>query len=157
MTGLSAHVDDQPDPYGAVADIDRIIGYITRNQGVTIHRQDCYNVIREVERERLVTVEWGDRDAIYPVSVRVESWDRVGMIRDVTTLVADEKINISSVSLANHEDQTISVFLTLEIRGLAQLSGLLKKIEGIKGIISVARIGVEPSKRPAPKLNKPAS
>ena len=136
---------------------DRIIGYITRNRGVTIHRQDCHNVVREVEKERLVTVEWGDRDSIYPVSVRVEAWDRVGMIRDVTTLVADEKINISSVSLANHEDQTISVFLALEIKGLAQLSRLLKKIEGIKGVISVARIGVEPSKRPAPKLNKPAS
>jgi len=121
---------------------------------VTIHRQDCYNVIREVEKERLVTVEWDDRDSLYPVSVRVEAWDRVGMIRDVTTLVAEEKSNISSVSLANHEDQTISIFLTLEIKGLAQLSRILKRIEAVKGVISVARIGVEPSKRPAPKLNK---
>ena len=125
---------------------DGVIGYITRSRGVTVHRQDCYNVIHEDEKERLVPVEWMDTDSLYPVSIQVEAWDRVGLMRDVTTVVAEEKVNIASVSLANHDDQTISVFLTLETKGLAQLSRLLKRVEAVRGVISIARIGEAPKK-----------
>jgi len=120
---------------------DRVIGYITRNRGVTIHRQDCYNVIHEDERERLIPVEWGRTDSVYPVSIQVEAWDRVGLVRDITTLVADEKVNISGVNLVNHDDHTISLYFTLEMTGLAQLSWLLAKIEGVRGVINVGRVG----------------
>ena len=120
---------------------DRIIGYITRNRGVTIHRQDCYNIIREPEKERLLPAEWGVSDALYPVNIRIEAWDRVGLMRDITTLVAEAKVNISSVTLADHPDQTISIFLTMETKGLAQLSWLLRKIETIDGVKNLARIG----------------
>ncbi len=119
---------------------DTIMGYITRNRGVTIHRQDCYNIINEVERERLITVEWASTDSLYPVNVRVDAWDRVGLVRDITTLVAAEKVNIAAVSFANHDDSTTSTFLTLETKGLAQLSQLLNKIEGVRGVLGVSRI-----------------
>ncbi len=130
---------------------DRIIGYITRSRGVTIHRQDCYNILRESEKERLIPAEWGELDSLYPVNVRVEAWDKVGLMRDITTVVAEEKVNISSATLANHDDRTISIFLTLQTKGLAQLSRLLKKIEAVEGAISVARIGEEIARKPAPK------
>ena len=120
---------------------DKIIGYVTRSRGVTIHRQDCPNVIREDEKERLVPVEWGQTDAAYPVSIQVEAHDRVGLMRDITTMVAEEKVNIDSANLVNQDDNTISLYFTLEIRGLAQLSRLLVKIEGIRGVISVTRVG----------------
>jgi GTP pyrophosphokinase len=122
---------------------DKIIGYVTRSRGVTIHRVDCYNVVSETEKERLVKVEWGRVDSPYPVDVRVDAWDRVGLMRDITTLVAEEKINITAVNLTNHDDHTISTFLTLETRGLAQLSRLLSKIEGVSGVLGVARVGDE--------------
>ena len=61
--------------------------------------------------------------------------------------MAEEKVNITAVNLANHEDNNVSVFLTVETRGLAYLSRLLKKIEAVKGIISVARIGEELSSK----------
>jgi len=121
---------------------DKVIGYITRNRGVSIHRQDCHNIIHEDERERLVPVEWGQTDSVYPVDIQVESWDRVGLVRDITTLVADEKVNISGVNLVNHSDHTISLYFTLEMGGLAQLSRLLAKIEGVRGVMSVARVGM---------------
>ena len=122
---------------------DKIIGYVTRSRGVTIHRQDCYNVIHEEERERLIAVEWGQTDSIYPVRIQVEAWDRVGLVRDITTVVAEEKVNIAAVSFINHDNHTTSTFLTLETRGLAQLSRLLAKIEGVRGVISVTRAGDE--------------
>jgi len=132
---------------------DRIIGYITRSRGVTIHRQDCYNVVHEDEKERLVPTEWGETDALYSVSIHVVAWDRLGLMRDITTVVAEEKVNITSVNLANHEDHTISVFITLGTKGLAQLSRLLKKIEVVKGVLSVTRIGGEAFKKTRPKTD----
>jgi len=122
---------------------DKIIGYVTRSRGVTVHRRDCYNVIHEDEKERLLGVEWEPTDSLYPVKIRIEAWDRVGLIRDITTLIAEEKVNISGVSSSHHHDHTVSEFFDLETTGLVQLSGLLKKVEGVKGVISVSRVGDE--------------
>ena len=122
---------------------DKIIGYVTRSRGVTIHRQDCHNVIGEDEKERLIPVEWAQTDSLYPVSVKVEAWDRVGLARDITAIVAGEKVNISTMNVANHDGHTTSISLTLETRGLAQLSRLLGKIEGVRGVTSVTRVGDE--------------
>ena len=130
---------------------DKIIGYITRSRGVTIHRQDCHNVLHEDEKERLIPVEWGHHnDLMYPVNVQVEAWDRVGLMRDITTVVAEEKVNIVSANMADGDGHNVSLYLTMETSGLAHLSRLLKKIEGVKGVISAARIGhVGPKKSAA--------
>jgi GTP pyrophosphokinase len=127
---------------------DKIIGYVTRSRGVSVHRADCHNIINEDEKERLVPVEWGDNDLLYPVKIQVDAWDRVGLMRDVTIVVAEEKVNIASVNLANGNGQNITMFLTLEIKGLAQLSQILKRIDGVKGVLSASRVGTD-----APKQN----
>ena len=126
---------------------NKIIGYITRSRGVTIHREDCYNVINEDEKERLIPVEWGRSDLLYPVKIQVDAWDRVGLMRDISTLVAEEKVNITSMNLTNGNGQRITIFLSLQTKGLAQLSEMLKKIDGVKGVVSVSRIGDEVSKQ----------
>jgi len=122
---------------------DKIIGYVTRSRGVTIHRNDCYNVIHEDEKERLVAVEWGQSDALYPVSIQVDAWDRVGLIRDISTIVAEEGVNIADVSTVHHDDHTVAVYFTLQTKDLAQLSRLMGKIDGIRGVVSVSRVGDE--------------
>ena len=120
---------------------DKIAGYVTRSRGVAIHRQDCYNVTHGSEEERLIAVEWGQTDSLYPVSIQVEAWDRVGLIHAITTVIAEEKVNITAVSSTHHGDSTVTEYFTLETKGLAQLSRLLGKIEGIGGVISVTRVG----------------
>ncbi len=120
---------------------DKIIGYITRSRGVTIHRQDCQSVQQEDEKDRLVPVEWGQTDALYPVNIQVEAWDRVGLMRDITVVVAEEKVNITSLVTRNQSDRTTTMEFTMETQGLAQLSRLLKKIESVKGVIRIVRIG----------------
>jgi GTP diphosphokinase / guanosine-3',5'-bis(diphosphate) 3'-diphosphatase len=122
---------------------DAIIGYITRSRGVTVHKLECPNVVHEREKERLIEVEWGVTETVYPAKVQVEAWDRMGLIRDITTLVAEEKVNIASVSFANRDDNTAVTLLSLETNGLAQLSRIMEKIEGVRGIISVNRVGDE--------------
>ncbi|MFC1991826.1 RelA/SpoT family protein, partial [Chloroflexota bacterium] len=130
---------------------DKIIGYITRSRGVSVHRQDCYNVVNEDEKERLVPVEWGETSSLYPVQVQVQARDRVGLMRDITTLVAEEKINILAVNLTNNDDDTISIFISLEAGNLAQLSRLLVKIEGVREVESATRIGGGAPVKPTPQ------
>jgi GTP pyrophosphokinase len=120
---------------------DRIVGYITRSRGVSVHRRDCYNVVNEDEIERLIPVEWGETGTLYPVKIQVQALDRVGLMRDITTLVAEEKVNIASVNLTNSTDQTISIYFSLETASLLQLSRVLAKIEGVRGVTSATRIG----------------
>jgi guanosine-3',5'-bis(diphosphate) 3'-pyrophosphohydrolase len=118
---------------------DPIIGYITRTRGVTIHRADCMNVIMSSEKERLVDVEWGRSDQLFPVSVRVEAWDRVGLLRDLSTIAAEEKVNMTGVRTNEQPDRTTVVLITLETTGVEQLSRLLGKMEAVHGVMSVSR------------------
>ena len=117
---------------------DDIIGYITRSHGVNVHRRDCINITNEKEKERLIEVSWGQIHEVYPVGVQIDAWDRVGLLRDITTVVAEEKVNIASIS-TTEQDNVTSVFATFEIRSMAQLTQLLSKIQGVRGVISATR------------------
>jgi GTP pyrophosphokinase len=118
---------------------DDIIGYVTRSRGVTVHRRDCFNVIHLDERQRLVEAEWGRTGAFYPVAVEIDAWDRVGLLRDITTIVAEEKVNMMGVRTREHGDRTVAISLTLETQGVDQLSRLLSKLELVRGVTAVAR------------------
>jgi len=118
---------------------DKIIGYVTRGEGVTVHRQDCSNVTHQDDKERLVEVEWGRRGQLYPVAVHIEAWDRVGLLRDISTMVAEEHVNMAGVRTQEHDDGTNSIFVTLETSGIEQLTRLLGKLESVRGVISVGR------------------
>jgi GTP diphosphokinase / guanosine-3',5'-bis(diphosphate) 3'-diphosphatase len=118
---------------------DKIIGYVTRGEGVSVHRNDCRNVFHEDEKERLVDVEWGRRGQMYPVAVHIDAWDRMGLLRDISTMVAEEKVNMVGVHTQEAQDGHITIDVTLETAGVEQLSRLLTKLEGIRGIVSVSR------------------
>lgn len=118
---------------------DEIIGFVTRGEGVSVHRRDCKNIVNEDERERLVDVEWGRRGQLYPVAVHIDAWDRVGLLRDVTVMVAEEGVNMVGVYTQARDDDHIAIFVTLETAGIEQLTRLLNKLEGIRGVVSVSR------------------
>lgn len=118
---------------------DQILGYVTRARGVTVHRADCHNVLNESQRERLVSVEWGTASKLYPVAVRIEAWDRVGLLRDITTVVVEDKVNMVGVRTVEGSDGGVTVLATLETTGIEQLSRLLSRIEIIRGVRSVER------------------
>jgi len=124
-----------------------IIGYITRTRGVTIHKQDCASVRHEDEPERLVDVQWGKEQQLYPVRVTMKAYDRVGLLRDMTSLVSNEGVNIASVVTEEWADGTVTMALTCHTTGLDQLNKLFSKLEGVRGCISVTR---DRSSMPAP-------
>lgn len=123
---------------------DEIVGFVTRTRGVTVHRKGCSNIVHEDEKQRLVEVDWGRTNQSYPVTVRTEAWDRVGLLRDLSTIVSEEKVNIATVTSENHDDGSTSIFFILDIAGIEQLSRLLSKLEGVRGVISVTRGGELP-------------
>jgi len=120
---------------------DKIIGYITHGRGIGVHRKDCINVINEVEKERLIEVSWGNVEQVYPVTIQVDAWDRVGLLRDITVIVAAEGVNIMSASLKDNGNNTTSISLTLEVKDLGQLTSLTSKIHEVWGVTSAARKG----------------
>jgi len=119
---------------------DKIIGYITQGRGVTVHRRDCPNIVNEVERERLVEVSWGGVQQVYPVAIEVDGWDRVGLVRDISAVIAEEGVNITDLNTADHED-IVSLNFSLEVKGTAELASLIAKIYSVGGIVNVRRKG----------------
>jgi GTP pyrophosphokinase len=119
---------------------DEIIGYITRGKGITVHRRDCHNVRSEDEPERLVHVDWG-RTGVqsYPVTIRVEAYDREGLLRDVATVVTEEKLNITGATVDVSRNGIATIMSTVEVGSLQQLSRLLARIEKTKDVIRVSR------------------
>lgn len=125
---------------------DDIVGFVTRTKGITIHQSTCPNIAQLDEPERLIDVTWGSQQESYPVSIVLKVEDRVGLLKDVSTIISDSKINISSISTKSNRDNTTSIFLTVEIPNISQLSKLLSKLENLSGVISASRVTTERKK-----------
>jgi GTP pyrophosphokinase len=119
---------------------DSIVGYTTRGKGVTVHRTDCVNAVNAQDRARVVPVDW-DSEAthLYPVAIKIEAWDRQGLMRDIATVVAEARVNMSALEVHVYDDKTAVVSATVEIDSLAQLSRLMEKLESVKDVHTVAR------------------
>jgi GTP pyrophosphokinase len=122
---------------------DPIVGYITRGRGVTIHRRDCPNLLRlaATERERLLEVDWGGAAGnVYPVSIEILAYDRAGLLRDITSVLANEKINVIGVNThTDKKDYAAHMHLTLEIRDIGELSRVLSRIGQLPNVLEVRR------------------
>jgi len=120
---------------------DKIIGYITQGRGITVHRRDCPNIVHEEEKERLVKVEWGAVAQVYPVTIQVDAWDRVGLVRDISAIIAEEGVNLTEVSMDNHRDDSVTLHFTLEVKNAAQASKIMSRIHSVWNVVSVTRKG----------------
>lgn len=121
---------------------DDIIGYITVGRGVSIHRQDCINVLQlqAGEPNRIIEVSWGDTEITYPVDILVEAYDRSGLLRDITLLLANERVNVIAASTYTDKRQNIATIrLTVELASLETLARLFDRIRRLNNIIEVSR------------------
>jgi GTP pyrophosphokinase len=119
---------------------DEIIGYITRGRGVTVHRRDCVNVSSNSDPERLIDVSWGglNQEQRYSIPVEIIAYDREGLMRDISTVIADEKVNLSEVRVSTRQE--IATFhLTMEISSYPQLTRILSKLECIRSVVEAYR------------------
>jgi GTP pyrophosphokinase len=119
---------------------ESIRGYVTRGKGVSVHRAGCVNIINAVDPARVVDVEW-ERGArqLYPVPIKIEAWDRTGLLRDIAGVIAESKINLSGADVQVYDDRTAVITTIVEVQSLTQLSRLLERLEAIRDVHTVAR------------------
>jgi GTP pyrophosphokinase len=122
---------------------ESIIGYITLGRGVSIHRQDCGNYLGLHARhpERVIEVDWGDSSSsTYPTELQIFAYDRQGLLRDISTVLTDEKISIDSVQTRSDKQRLQAVMdLTVSVPGLAALSRVISRLEQLSNVTSVRR------------------
>lgn len=122
---------------------ERISGYITLGRGVSIHRQDCSNLLRKLqdEPERVIAVDWAEEPKeMYSAVIGVEAFDRHGLLRDITTLLDRERVNVSAMqTFSNKKKHTVDMMLTIEISDLNALSRVLARMNQLPNVSSVRR------------------
>jgi GTP pyrophosphokinase len=119
---------------------DTITGFITRGKGVTVHLQSCPTVMNEREVGRLIEVEWeAEPTQTYPIAIRIEAYDRTGLLNDITQVVAENKVNIVAANVGVTPDHTAVVVATLQVASVAQLAKVMSRIEQLKDVLSVQR------------------
>ncbi len=117
---------------------DKIVGFVTRGRGVTVHRADCANI--GTETERLIDVTWGktNQEQRYSVAIEIVAYDREGLMLDISTVMADEKVNMSSVNV-NVRQNIATLILTIEIGDIQKLTRILSRLENIPSVTEARR------------------
>jgi GTP pyrophosphokinase len=121
---------------------DPVIGYITRGQGVKVHKRDCKNV-QNAEQERLIDVTYvGNTDEAYPVAFRVIAAERTGLLADLTKVLADQKINIIDVSIAKRDLKhgEVQVYLKTELANTQQVMPIMNRLKQVSNVFDVTRV-----------------
>ena len=123
---------------------DAITGFITQGRGVSIHRSDCPRLVKlqESSPQRVIDVEWGSAPTDnYEVDVAIEAYDRHGLLRDITGLFANARINVLSINTQTHKrSNTATMRLRVEVPNLSSLSKLLERINSLHNVISAVRV-----------------
>lgn len=119
-----------------------IVGYITVGRGISIHAQTCANLarLRDKASARVLAVDWGNISGEFPVEIDIEAFDRRGLVRDISTALADDKISIHGMNtLTDKRDNVARMQIAITITGLPQLSLVLGKIAQVPNVISAKR------------------
>ena len=124
---------------------DPCIGFITRGRGVTVHRRDCPNMLRldETKRDRLIEVHWGvdEETGELPATINVHAYDRTGLLRDITTVLGNEGVNVVSInSSTDKRTHTATIGIRVEATGIEQLSRVMARIGELTNVLEVARV-----------------
>ena len=123
---------------------DAIIGFITVNSGITIHKCSCPNILSlpEDKRQRLIEVEWGQQNgSVYPVEVSMTAYQRTGLMQDISTILANLKINLLNInSNTNKDEQMVYTRMTMEIHSVDELVTIIDKLSQLPNVQDVKRI-----------------
>ena len=124
---------------------EAIAGYLTLGRGVTIHREQCGSLIRmrALKPERVLKVDWNTGgELLMPVQIRVEAFDRRGLLRDVSDVMALERLSIAGVN-SNTEpaDRIATIVMRTAVRDVAQLRLVLKRLRAVANVLKAERSG----------------
>ncbi|GAL32571.1 GTP pyrophosphokinase (p)ppGpp synthetase I [Vibrio maritimus] len=124
---------------------DQIKGYITQGRGISVHRADCEQLeeLSHHAPERIIDTVWGSGFVgSYILTIRVEAMERGGLLKDITTLLTNEKIKVTSMKSRSDYKRQLSIMdFDLEVNNIEVLSRVTKRIEQIKDVMNVKRLG----------------
>jgi len=121
---------------------DKIVGYITRGRGISIHRKGCPNLksLMENEEERIIDVEWDQkRSESYVVDLNIEAVDKSALLNDITRLIKNEQIKLLSVNARADKYGKAYIKLSVELSSIEHMKDIMNKIKEISGVLSVQR------------------
>ena len=121
---------------------DKLVGFVTRGRGVSVHRADCPNA-RDLlnSPERIIDVEWdSDASTVYNAEIHIEARDRTGLLRDVTLALAEGGVNVLSASIATDKQGIASMRFLFELGNMEQLAAVLTRVRGLDGVFSADRM-----------------
>lgn len=119
-----------------------IAGYITLGRGVSIHRRTCSNFQRLLDKspERVLEVDWGgSADQEFPIDILIQAYDRRGLLRDISAVLADAKISIQAMNTLTQQDGVADMQMRIVVHNLPELSNIMGKIQGLSNVIAVRR------------------
>jgi len=121
---------------------DDVLGFVTRGQGVSVHRTDCPNVKDLVRQDdRLIEVSWNaGKPTSFAVAVQVEALDRRKLLQDLATVLGDQHVNILAVSSSTAKDRVATLRFTFELADIAHLSALLATVKRVDGVFDAYRV-----------------
>ena len=123
---------------------DPVVGYITRGRGVTIHRDDCANVLRwqAEESHRLLEVRWGAaKESRYRVGLEIHAFNRRELFKDISAVMAASDAIVSDIESRDREgDDSIRVRLQVQVKNFEQLSDLLSRLNSIRNVLDARRL-----------------
>lgn len=123
---------------------DDVVGYITRGKGIALHRRACPNLRRDApgEVERQIAVNWEESgQAMYPVEIAVETTDRVGLLRDISSILASGQANVEAAKIESRPGGFGKLRFTIDVTGLRQLSKVMTEISKLPDVLSIFRVG----------------
>ena len=124
---------------------DKIVGFVTRGRGVSIHRTDCVNIVnlQESERGRLIEAEWqepdGSQKGQYVVEIRIFATNRTGLLVDISRIFTERKIDMSSVNSRTNKQGLATIVLEFQVSGKEELAYIVEKIRQVDSVIDIER------------------
>jgi GTP pyrophosphokinase len=123
---------------------DAIVGFITINSGISIHKRSCSNILSlpEDKHQRLIEVDWGQQaGSVYPVEVSMTAYQRTGLMQDISTILANLKVNLLNInSNTNRDEQIVHTRMTIEIHSVDELVAIIDKLSKVPNVQEVRRI-----------------
>ncbi len=122
-----------------------IIGTVTKGRGISIHRQGCHN-LDQIEGDRLVPVSWNTnlaeegRFLTYPIDIQIQVIDRVGILKDILSILSDSKINVRTAQVRTFPDQTANIILGIDVRDYDQLERTFNRTRKLSDVLNMRRV-----------------
>lgn len=120
---------------------DKIVGFITKGRGISVHRADCPNIEQDKEGNRLIEVHWDSKETTsYPADIQIKAIDRSGLVAAIAMKLSEMDVSLLSINGRTGKDKTVLIKMSVEINDIKQLENILREIRKVKSVMDAYRV-----------------